>query len=56
MARASKPKRERDRQITLRVTEAENKAFRDKADAVGMDLNTWIRQACRKFAEMPTAQ
>ena len=55
MAKAPpKPRRQRDKQVTLRVSEAEYKAFREKADDVAIDLTTWIRLTCRRAVGLET--
>jgi hypothetical protein len=53
MAKA-KVRRTRDKQVTLRVSDAEFKAFRERADELGENLNAWIRKLCRRDAGLPT--
>ncbi len=56
MARAPKAskRRERHKQITLRLSEAEYKAIRGRADELDLDLTTWIRLTCRRAVGLET--
>lgn len=52
--RAPKPERTRERQISLRVSEAEFEAFHRMAKELDLPLTTWARLVLRRAADMPT--
>jgi hypothetical protein len=41
---------EKNKQIHFRVSEADDKAFRDAADKHGLDLSVWLREVAKQAA------
>ena len=48
------PKRRRDVQITVRLSEAEYAAFRQRADELELALTTWLRLIARREVGLPS--
>lgn len=46
--------RQREKQISLRVSDAEYEAFKKTAEEMDLPLTTWIRLVCRRAAGLQT--